>query len=106
MEIYCDTLAGVKFADSQLIQLKPGEAVALVHERANTFDPNAIRVDTLAGVKLGYIKRKDTHILHSAKANGANFQSFVRSYNPTANSWEQIVIVVYTDKTPSADRTL
>lgn len=101
MEIYCDTLAGVKFADSQLTAVQPGQAVQLVHEKSNRFDENAIRVDTLDNVKLGYIKKRDTHILHNAKANGAKFQAFIRSYNPTANSWEQIVVVVYRENTPA-----
>lgn len=100
MEIYCDTLAGVKFADSQLAKLEAGMGLLLVPEPSNIYDPRAIRVQTADGIKLGYIKKKDTSILHAVHESGRKINTFIRSYNPDLQPWEQIVIVCYADDKP------
>lgn len=97
IELYCGCLAGVKYADSQLTNINPGASINLVWERSNPFDPNAIRVD-LDEVKLGYIKGRDTHILHAHREAGVKLHGFIRSYHPTNPSYTQIVVVVYGDK--------
>lgn len=102
MELYCDALAGVKFADSQLTKITPGIAVDLVWEPSNPYDRNAIRVD-LNGVKLGYIKAAHTQKLHEKREAAVKLHSFIRSYHPQNPSWEQIFIVIYTDKTSDTD---
>lgn len=97
MEVYCDTLAGVKFADSQRTTITAGDPVELVWERSNPYDPNAIRVD-LNNVKLGYIKAKHTHTLHACREAGIKLNAFIRGYYPDEPTYNQIVVVVYGEK--------
>ncbi len=95
--IYQDFLAGVAYGDMQLTDLAAGDKVQLVHERSNKFDPNAIRVD-FNGVKIGYIKRDHTHILHTAKALGRRPSGYISAVQKNNPSYRQVTIKILADK--------
>jgi len=42
---------------SDLAELRDGDTLALVREPDNRYDRSAVRIDTLGGVKLGYVPR-------------------------------------------------
>ena len=63
-------VVGLFAGDDQPTQPAVGEKVFFVHEPNNPYDPAAIRVDSEARVKLGYIARTATHYIHEAVANG------------------------------------
>ena len=46
-------------------RMEVGERLTLVREPQNRFDSMAIRVDTSHGTKLGYVPRKDNHVIAS-----------------------------------------
>lgn len=55
-------MTGVSFEGRQdlVSQLQPDQAVMMVKERDNAYDPNAIAVQTLSGQTLGYVPRENT----------------------------------------------
>lgn len=61
-------VVGLFAGDDQPTQPAVGERVYFVHEPNNPYDPAAIRVDSEARVKLGYIARTATHYIHDAVA--------------------------------------
>lgn len=93
-EIYCDSVAGLKYHDFQFTKLKPGDKLRLVWEPSNPFDANAIRVDTLAGQKLGYIKRMLTAKLHEYRRADIKLTAIVNSINKNNPSWDCVIIKV------------
>jgi len=55
-------IAGTSFTQEAVKQVKPNDTLLLVPEPDNKYDPNAVRITTLEGVKLGYIgKNKDVN---------------------------------------------
>jgi len=92
VEFYSCAVAGVKYADVQLSNVAAGDKLQLVWERANPVDPMAIRVQTYDGVKLGYIPRSDTALLHKYRTCGIKITTIVRGYFPANPSWEQLYI--------------
>ena len=63
-------VVGLFAGDDQPTQPAVSEKVYFVHEPNNPYDPAAVRVDSAARVKLGYIARTATHYIHDAVANG------------------------------------
>ena len=64
---YESSIAGTPHCRPNFDALKVGEIVSLVPEPENRFDPNAIRVQTALGMKLGYVKRTDTEQVRQMK---------------------------------------
>ncbi|KAL3163394.1 hypothetical protein ABBQ32_009776 [Trebouxia sp. C0010 RCD-2024] len=55
-------MTGVSFEGRQelMLKLQPDQAVMMVKERDNAYDPDAIAVQTLSGQTLGYVPRENT----------------------------------------------
>ena len=104
--IHNDFLAGVSYGDFQLVDIKVGDKVDLVHERGNIYDKNAIRVD-FNGRKLGYIKRDRTADIHNAKKAGRKIEGYITAIHRNNPSWRQVTLRVLADKvTQPADEKL
>ncbi len=93
-EIYRDALAGVKYADAQLANLEPGQTVNLFWERSNPVDPNAIRVESVGGVKLGYIKKNCTEQLHWYRTRKIKLTATITAIYPNNPSWESLYVKI------------
>jgi hypothetical protein len=71
-------LAGFRYYEAAAVfeQLRPGEPLTLVHERDNSHDANAVRVDW-RGHKLGYVPRRQNAALAWALDRGQALEARV-----------------------------
>lgn len=67
--IYAGNIAGLTHSKPDFGTLAVGELLILMPEPINEFDPRAVRIETLDGVKLGYIPKESTVVFHDAIAN-------------------------------------
>ena len=88
--IYDDFVAGLKYYDVGLTNIEPGQRLRMFWERSNPADNKAIRIETTDGVKLGYVKAKDTHKLHWYLERGIKLQATVAGWFPRNPSWEML----------------
>jgi len=104
-EIYRGALAGVQYSDYQLAKLKAGTALKLVWEKTNAFDPNAIAV--YAGkVKIGYINKESTHVLHGYRKSNIKLTAKVSAFNNTNPTWSMIAVAIYCKNKKDINETL
>lgn len=74
--------------------LKPGDRLELVRIPDNPSDPNAIKIYTRDRVKLGYVPRKENHILARLMDAGKLLYAIILSKH-WQGDWLQIEIEVY-----------
>ena len=74
--------------------LKPGDRLELVRIPDNPSDPNAIKIYTRDRVKLGYVPRKENHILARLMDAGKLLYAKILS-KQWQGYWLQIEIEVY-----------
>ena len=74
--------------------LKPGDRLELVRIPDNPSDPNAIKIYTRDRVKLGYVPRKENHILARLMDAGKLLYARILS-KQWQGDWLQIEIEVY-----------
>ena len=74
--------------------LKPGDRLELVRIPDNPSDPNAIKIYTRDRVKLGYVPRKENHILARLMDAGKLLYAKILSKH-WQGGWLQIEIEVY-----------
>jgi hypothetical protein len=73
---------------------KKGHKLKLIHEPSNSTDPNAIKIITKDGRKIGYIGRDETAPLHKSKFHGCKFESTIHVVDPHAPLWRKVAIKV------------
>ena len=88
--IYDDFVAGLKYYDVGSIEIEVGQRLRMFWERSNQADNKAIRIETTDGVKLGYVKAKDTHKLHWYLERGIKLQATVAGWFSRNPSWEML----------------
>lgn len=76
-------------------QLKSGEKVKIIPEPTNQYDPNALKVETEAGVMLGYIGKKDPlrpKLLEMANTAPVVLPVLIASYHVEGNDklWDKV----------------
>jgi hypothetical protein len=91
--VYCDRVAGVKYHDAQLLDIKAGDEITMRWERNNTFDPNAIALYH-GDSKVGYIQAIHTNQLHQYRTQGIKLTARVKSYYPQNPSYHALVVEV------------
>ncbi len=74
--------------------LKPGDRLELIRIPDNPSDPNAIKIYTRDRVKLGYVPRKENHILARLMDAGKLLYARILS-KQWQGDWLQIEIEVY-----------
>ena len=74
--------------------LKPGDRLELIRIPDNPSDPNAIKIYTRDRVKLGYVPRKENHILARLMDAGKLLYARILSKQGQGD-WLQIEIEVY-----------
>lgn len=94
LEVYRDALAGVAFSDYQKdLELRVGSSLRLIWERKNPRDSNAIAVYH-KNIHIGYIKRKDTELLHSYREKGIKLTATLSAYNKNNPTWHMLVVCI------------
>lgn len=84
--IFTGHVAGVSFATPDVTCLQDEDAVNLVPEPTNTFDPKAVRVDDINGQKLGYLPKDCTECYFDAVQNGFDIYATIRSIDTEGKS--------------------
>jgi hypothetical protein len=101
-EILKTTVAGVMYGDystGKLDNLKYGSPVKLYWEPSNQFDRQAIKVVAQSKghgkLKLGYIPREHTELLHKYREAGIRLMCYIHSINKNNPSWSLFVISIH-----------
>lgn len=93
-ELLRTPIAGLQYYDYQLVAgLKAGRKVKLIHEPSNAVDTNAIRCE-IDGVKIGYIPRDKTYLLHAMHDKGIKLFATVCGYHKNNPTWSMLHIKV------------
>jgi hypothetical protein len=88
-------LAGFQFHEGKVLwsQLKEGDALTLIREPDNHYDPKAIRVEW-QGHKLGYVPRRENLDLARLMDNGQQLHARITRLQQARNPWERIRLEV------------
>lgn len=90
--IFSSNIAGVSHAKPDFDELNAEDAVILVKEPHNPYDPNAIAVTHLIAGRLGYIPKDSTLAFHEAWANGLALKARIVSFS-NEGKWPKIQLV-------------
>lgn len=98
MLVQSSPLAGFRHAaaDEVWAQLRQGDHLALVRERDNVFDENAVRVEW-QGHKLGYVPRRDNAALAWALDRGETLQARISKAEWHPNPARRIAFQVFVE---------
>jgi hypothetical protein len=89
-------LAGFQYHEAKRVwdDLREGDALVLVREPDNAYDPRAVKVlwhDTL----LGYVPRRDNEAVARLLDRGALLEARITRLVKTRNPWQRILFEVY-----------
>lgn len=89
-------LAGSQYyAAGELWQeMRVGDALALIREADNRYDPQAIRVEW-RGVKLGYVPRAENRSVAQAMDEGQRVSARIARLNEHPNPWKRVEIEIF-----------
>lgn len=76
-------------------RLQPGDQLRLVREPNNPYDGDAVRVETLGRVQLGFIPRFCNGYLAMLLDMGIRIEAQVLWVDPSAATWEMVEIVYW-----------
>lgn len=86
-------VAGLQFHPGIGLWFESGDALHMVREPANPYDPNAIALYA-GGVKLGYIPKKENTTLAMLLDQDASLCARVERFDAEAKSWKRVKIIV------------
>jgi hypothetical protein len=88
-------LAGFQYHAGESLwgQLREGDALQLVRESANPYDPRAVRVDW-RGQKLGYVPRMENAAVAQMLDRGERLTARVERLQLSTNPWERVRLAV------------
>ncbi len=94
--IQSSPLAGFQFHHGKTLwsEMKVGDALALVRERDNPYDPQAVRVEW-HGEKLGYVPRAENADLARHMDRGAKVEARISQLTENRNPWKRIRFDVF-----------
>ena len=91
-------LAGFRYYEGKQLwsEMKVGDALRLVREPGNSYDPNAVRVEW-QGHKLGYVPRADNEALARFMDRGSKAEARITRLKKSRNPWQRMEFEVYLD---------
>jgi hypothetical protein len=91
-------LAGFRYYEGKRLwsEMKVGDTLQLVREPANSYDPNAVRVEW-QGHKLGYVPRADNQALARFMDRGSKAEARITRLKKSRNPWQRMEFEVYLD---------
>lgn len=75
-------------------RLRPGDALDLVREPDNRYDPLAVRVEW-QGHKLGYVPRKENRAVATALDQGERLQARISRLSQDRDPWQRLEFEVW-----------
>ena len=95
-------LAGFRYYEGKQLwsEMKVGDALQLVREPENFYDPKAVRVEW-QGHKLGYVPRADNQALARFMDRGSKAEARIVRLKKSRNPWQRMEFEVYLDITNS-----
>ena len=89
-------LAGFQFHEGKALwdRMNPGDALTLVREPDNAYDPRAVRVDW-QGHKLGYVPRKENEAVARQMDRGNLLEARIVKLQKHRDPWKRIEFEVY-----------
>ena len=89
-------LAGFRYGEAAAVwaDLRPGDALELVREPGNPYDPNAVRVDW-RGRKLGYVPRRENAAVAWGLDRGAPLRARLSRVAEHPNPARRVEFEVY-----------
>jgi hypothetical protein len=87
------SIAGVQYNDYQCCKnLRAGAKLALIWERNNKYDSNAIRI-SCDGIKLGYVPKGEFQdMLHEYRMSGIKVHATLAAYNKNNPTWHMLTV--------------
>jgi hypothetical protein len=91
-------LAGFRYYEGKRLwsEMKVGDTLQLVREPANSYDPNAVRVEWQSH-KLGYVPRADNQALARFMDRGSKAEARITRLKKSRNPWQRMEFEVTLD---------
>ena len=91
-------LAGFRYYEGKRLwsEMKVGDALQLIREPENSYDPNAVRVEW-RGEKLGYVPRADNAALARFMDRGSKAEARITRLKKSRDPWQRMEFEVYLD---------
>ncbi len=89
-------LAGFQYHSAKQVwdELREGDALTLVREPDNAYDPRAVKV-LWHGTMLGYVPRRDNEAVARLLDRGTVLEARITRLVKTRNPWQRILFEVY-----------
>lgn len=89
-------LAGFQYYGGKQVwaEMREGDALELVREPQNAYDPRAVRVEW-HGIKLGYVPRRDNEAVARLMDRGTRLEARISRLSPGRNPWQRVLFEVY-----------
>lgn len=89
-------LAGFQYHEGKALwaQMKVGDALTLVREPDNTYDPRAVRVEW-QGHKLGYVPRKENEAVARQLDRGNKLEARIVQLRKHRDPWKRVEFEVF-----------
>ena len=89
-------LAGFQYYSGKQVwaEMHEGDALELVREPENAYDPRAVRVEW-HGIKLGYVPRRDNAEVARLMDRGTRLEARISRLSPSRNPWQRVLFEVY-----------
>lgn len=89
-------IAGVKFHQYKMVEkdLVEGMELILNPEPTNKYDPNAVRIETMNGVMLGYVPKKFSSEICAQIDTGLRLTCEITKIDLEAKAWEKFEVTI------------
>lgn len=89
-------LAGFQYHEGKALweQMKVGDALTLVREPDNTYDPRAVRVEW-QGHKLGYVPRKENEAVARQLDRGNKLEARIVQLRKHRDPWKRVEFEIF-----------
>jgi hypothetical protein len=77
-----------------LKDMKIGERLSIIPDPENKYDPNAIRLEYLGIIMVGFVPKKFSSEVNAKLAVGKTLECVIVELNPTKKPWEQCKVEI------------
>jgi hypothetical protein len=96
IELQRSPIAGFQYHDGETVwsQLRVADALQLIREAGNVYDPRAVRVEWQGHI-LGYVPRLDNATISHLLDHQQNLQAYITALEESRNPWQRVTFTIH-----------